>query len=116
MRLLRILGHLVLVIAVLAVAGAQARPVCSVSAVPPPHGHHTSVEQAVHDHGDPPKSHAAHKGDLCQTICCVTPMESGTRATVARPVVFSSVQYEVAEPCAADRTVAPDPGVPKHLS
>ena len=124
MRLLRALAHLVLALALVSGVTAQA---WAVTRAPAPatapqehHGHHaaaTGVEQAAHDHGSSASEHPLHERGNCQTLCCFTAAQLPTHAPEASAVeFFCSVRYVIDAEPASGRAVAPDPGVPKHLS
>lgn len=125
MRLLRAFAYLVLVLALIGVAGGPARASLITPAPEKPHVHastdhhdhaagHASV--AHHDHAMPAGEQASHPSDGCVTACCFIPSQLPPRAPGASAVeFFCAVRYLDAAQAASGRADAPEPGIPKAL-
>lgn len=123
MRLLRALTHLVLALAFVSVATAQARTgVCAPmeAASRQHHGHEApavAVEHAAHDHGSSGNERSAPERDDCQTACCFTAGRMAAPAPAGVTIgFFCAVRYVVDAQPVSSRAFAPDPGVPKPLA
>jgi hypothetical protein len=119
MRLFRALASLVVALAVLTVAVAQAQAFGCVPAVTlQPAAHYAMAvraEHAAHAHSSPATQHPVHQQDHCQMVCCLTPAPLPARMREAATAeFFCAVQYVDTAQSGVGRSDAPDPGIPKH--